>query len=144
MIDAAERFGALPFAGVRWILSSGAKWKAGSTVRLRRQFPASRFAEFYGSSELSFATVTKDNENAPEDSVGRAFANVTISIRDHLGRKLGPGRPAWYSSRVRFSSRNMHAGIPACCCVTETRYRSATSVFSMSAAFYGLSAAPAV
>jgi len=91
MIDAAERSGALPFAGVRWILSSGAKWKAGSTVRLRRQFPASRFAEFYGSSELSFATVTKDDENAPEDSVGRAFANVTISIRDHLGRKLGPG-----------------------------------------------------
>jgi long-chain acyl-CoA synthetase len=91
MIDAAERSGAPPFAGVRWIFSSGAKWKASSTVRLRRQFPASRFAEFYGSSELSFVTVTKDDENAPEDSVGRAFASVTISIRDHFGRKLEPG-----------------------------------------------------
>jgi long-chain acyl-CoA synthetase len=91
MIDATARSGAPPFAGVRWVLSSGAKWKAGSTARLRRQFPAARFAEFYGSSELSFVTVTKDDENVPEDSVGRAFANVTISIRDHLGRKLGPG-----------------------------------------------------
>jgi long-chain acyl-CoA synthetase len=91
MIDAAERAEAPPFPDVRWILSSGAKWRAAAMARLRRQFPASHFAEFYGASELSFMTVAKDDEDVPVDSVGRAFADVAITIRDHLGRELAPG-----------------------------------------------------
>jgi long-chain acyl-CoA synthetase len=76
---------------MRWILSSGAKWQGRAADDLRNQFPAARFAEFYGASELSFITVAKDDENVPPDSVGRAFAGVDLSIRDHRGRRLPPG-----------------------------------------------------
>jgi long-chain acyl-CoA synthetase len=71
MIEAAMREGVPPFASVRWMLSSGAKWQGRAIAELRRQFPAARFAEFYGASELSFVTVAKDDEDAPPDSVGR-------------------------------------------------------------------------
>lgn len=91
MVDAAERIHASPFETVRWVLSSGAKWKTGLAERLRRQFPSARFAEFYGASELSFTTVAKDDEDVPPESVGRAFADVVITIRDHRGDLLAPG-----------------------------------------------------
>jgi long-chain acyl-CoA synthetase len=74
------------------VLSSGAKWFADALPDLRRLFPASRFAEFYGASELSFVTVAKDDEAVPPDSVGRAFPGVSVSIRDRAGRRLPPGR----------------------------------------------------
>ena len=91
MIEAAVREGVPPFAAVRWILSSGAKWQGRAMAELRRQFPAARFAEFYGASELSFTTVAKDDEDVPPDSVGRPFAGVSLTIHDHLGRCLPPG-----------------------------------------------------
>jgi len=91
MIEAAAREGEPPFATTRWILSSGAKWQGRATAQLHRQFPLARFAEFYGASELSFITVAKNDENVPADSVGRAFAGVDLTIRDHLGRCLPPG-----------------------------------------------------
>jgi len=91
MIEAAIRDGASPFATMRWILSSGAKWQGRTMAELRRQFPTARFAEFYGASELSFITVAKDDEDVPSDSVGRPFADVSLTIRDHRGRCLPPG-----------------------------------------------------
>lgn len=91
MIEAAMRDGLPPFASVRWMLSSGAKWQARARVELRQQFPTARFAEFYGASELSFVTVAKDDEDFPSDSVGRPFADVSLTIRDHLGQCLPPG-----------------------------------------------------
>lgn len=91
MIEAAIRDGLQPFLNVRWMLSSGAKWQGRALAELRRQFPAARFAEFYGASELSFVTVAKDDEDVPPDSVGRPFADVSLSIRDHLGQCLPPG-----------------------------------------------------
>jgi long-chain acyl-CoA synthetase len=91
MIENAARDKEPPVATMRWILSSGAKWHGRATTELRRQFPVARFAEFYGASELSFTTVAKDDEDVPSDSVGRAFAGVDLTIRDHLGRRLPPG-----------------------------------------------------
>lgn len=91
-IDAAERGSEGPFGNVRWVLSSGAKWPTGATPRLRRLFPAARFAEFYGASELSFVTVAKDGEDVPAGSVGRAFDGVVLTVRDREGRPLPPGR----------------------------------------------------
>jgi long-chain acyl-CoA synthetase len=91
VIEAAVREVVPPFAATRWILSSGAKWQGRTMAELRRQFPAARFAEFYGASELSFVTVAKDDENVPSDSVGRPFADVSLTIRDHLGRCLPAG-----------------------------------------------------
>jgi long-chain acyl-CoA synthetase len=91
VIEAAVHEGVAPFAGVRWVLSSGAKWQGRTLVDLRRRFPAARFAEFYGASELSFVTVARDDEDVPPDSVGRPFAGVALSIRDHRGQSLPPG-----------------------------------------------------
>lgn len=91
MVEAAVREDTAPFASMRWILSSGAKWQGRAADDLRASFPNARFAEFYGASELSFITVAKDDEDVPPDSVGRAFAGVDLSIRDHRGQRLPPG-----------------------------------------------------
>ncbi len=91
IIEAAAVENPPPFASMRWILSSGAKWPGRAMDDLRKHFPGARFAEFYGASELSFVTVAKDDEDVPPDSVGRAFSGVDLSIRDHLGRRLPPG-----------------------------------------------------
>lgn len=91
MIEAAVRDGLPPFVSVRWTLSSGAKWQGRALAELQQQFPSARFAEFYGASELSFVTVAKDDEDVPPDSVGRPFADVSLTIRDHLGRRLPSG-----------------------------------------------------
>lgn len=84
--------GGEPLPDLRWVLSSGAKWFANASGDLARLAPRARFAEFYGASELSFVAVRKSQEACPEDSVGRAFANVKISIRDDRGKNLPPGR----------------------------------------------------
>lgn len=91
IVEAAPREKGAPFASMRWILSSGAKWQGRAREDLRAHFPAARFAEFYGASELSFITVAKDDEDVPPDSVGRAFSGVDLSIRDHRGHRLPPG-----------------------------------------------------
>ncbi|MGB3273210.1 MAG: AMP-binding protein, partial [Xanthobacteraceae bacterium] len=90
IVEAAARQRA-PFPVLRWVLSSGAKWQGRASADLRRLFPAARFAEFYGASELSFTTVARDDEEVPAGSVGRAFAGVELTIRDHRGRVLPPG-----------------------------------------------------
>jgi long-chain acyl-CoA synthetase len=87
-----DRSNAVALTSVRWVLSSGAKWFADALPDLRRLFPAARFAEFYGASELSFVSVAKDGERVPPGSVGRAFPGVAISIRDRAGRRLPTGR----------------------------------------------------
>lgn len=79
-----------PLPHLRWVLSSGAKWFASASQDLRRLAPNARFAEFYGASELSFVAVRKCDEACPESSVGRAFANVTITIRRDDGGVAQP------------------------------------------------------
>src|SRR5260370_19436130 len=74
-----------------WMLSSGAKWQGRAIAELRQQLSAARFAEFYGASELNFVTMAKDDEDAPSDSVGRPFADVSLTIRGHLRRYLPSG-----------------------------------------------------
>ncbi len=76
---------------VRMVLSSGAKWSAAERPRLRQAFPNAAFHEFYGSSELSFVTVAKEDEAPPPGSVGRAFPGVSITIRDRDGAPLPVG-----------------------------------------------------
>jgi long-chain acyl-CoA synthetase len=91
LIETAVHDAMPPVAGVRWILSSGAKWRGRALADMRHQFPAASFAEFYGASELSFVTVAKADEDVPSDSVGRPFDGVELMIRDHLGRCLARG-----------------------------------------------------
>ncbi|GEM_PF-12605 len=79
------------FTSVRLVLSSGAKCPDPLRKELRRTFPEATFAEFYGSSELSYITVAKENEDPPEGSVGRAFGQVKIDILDMAGQKVQAG-----------------------------------------------------
>jgi long-chain acyl-CoA synthetase len=79
-----------PLPHLRWVLSSGAKWFASASEDLRRLAPGARFAEFYGASELSFVAVRKCEEDCPESSVGRAFSDVTITIRKDDGAVAPP------------------------------------------------------
>lgn len=91
MIDAAEAENKI-YPSVRLILSSGAKWPAKQTKRLKKVFPNAVFAECYGSSETSFITLARHDKRVPKDSVGRAFPGVTVTIRDESGKELKPGK----------------------------------------------------
>lgn len=91
---------------LRWALSSGAKWFAGSATEIRKIAPSARFAEFYGASELSFVAVRKADEGCPDASVGRPFSGVAITIRNEDGARLGPGE----IGRVFVSSPYLFSG----------------------------------
>lgn len=70
-------------------ISTGAKWLPRVKEKMRQQFPKAQFIEFYGSSELSYVTVLKnDEQNDYADSVGRVFHNVEVSIRNEEGHEV--------------------------------------------------------
>jgi long-chain acyl-CoA synthetase len=77
---------------LRWAFSSGAKWFADASKDLARLAPNAHLVEFYGASELSFVAVRKPGEGCPEDSVGRPFSGVRLTIRDGEGAALPAGR----------------------------------------------------
>jgi long-chain acyl-CoA synthetase len=85
-----ESLNADKIESVRLILSSGAKWY-GSERRLLELFPCAQFAEFYGTSELSFVSVRKPDDGAPLHSVGRAFFGVKVTVQNESGVILPPG-----------------------------------------------------
>ena len=73
-------------------ISTGAKWLPRVKEKMRLQFPNAQFIEFYGSSELSYVTVLKNNEQEDyADSVGRPFHNVEVSIRNEQGQQVAVG-----------------------------------------------------
>ncbi|QGQ47663.1 AMP-binding protein [Metabacillus sediminilitoris] len=73
-------------------ISTGAKWLPSVKSKMRQQFPNATFYEFYGSSELSYVSVLKNDEQVSyADSVGRVFHNVEISIRNEKGREVKVG-----------------------------------------------------
>ncbi|MGE8080130.1 AMP-binding protein [Peribacillus loiseleuriae] len=70
-------------------ISTGAKWLPRVKEQMRLHFPNADFYEFYGSSELSYMTVLKNEEQIKQaDSVGRVFHNVEISIRNENGHEV--------------------------------------------------------
>lgn len=73
---------------LRRVIVSGSKWADDDRTATRRLFPGAKLAEFYGASELSFVSVSKEEDNVPAGSVGRAFPGVDISIMDDNGRVL--------------------------------------------------------
>ncbi|RYM04722.1 acyl-CoA synthetase [Sporolactobacillus sp. THM7-7] len=73
-------------------LSSGAKCAVSTKRKMAAQFPNSRMDEFYGASELSFVSLCREEEDAPADSVGRPFFNVSVAIRTEDGSLAGPGK----------------------------------------------------
>ncbi|WP_338473070.1 AMP-binding protein [Niallia sp. XMNu-256] len=74
------------------ILSTGAKWLPSTKQEMRKRFPNASFYEFYGSSELSYVTLLKNEEQHKfANSVGRAFHNVELSIRNQHGQEVEVG-----------------------------------------------------
>ena len=87
------------------ILSTGAKWLPNTKEEMRKQFPNASFYEFYGSSELSYVTVLKNDEQREfPDSVGRAFHNVELSIRNQEGQEVSVGEEGilYVKSKMHF------------------------------------------
>ena len=74
------------------IISTGAKWLPKTKKEMLKRFPNAFLYEFYGSSELSYVTVLKNEEQQEyADSVGRAFHNVELSIRNQKGHEVEVG-----------------------------------------------------
>ncbi|MFC3039799.1 AMP-binding protein [Virgibacillus xinjiangensis] len=83
-------------------ISTGAKWLPSLKQEMRRRFPYASFYEFYGSSELSYITYLKDEEQAEHgDSVGRPFHNVEVTIRREDGEEAEPGEEGVLYARSR-------------------------------------------
>lgn len=85
------RQGADYFQCVRRVFSSGAKWPENWLAKFNRAFPNAELCEFYGASELSFISIARSSEAIPDNSVGRAFHGVDISIRTESGDVLPAG-----------------------------------------------------
>jgi len=92
LLDRSESLPAVSCDTVRLILSTGAKWPQEENGRLTRVFPLAEFCEFYGCSELGYLTLAKASEKIPARSVGRAFPDVVLTIRNRQGDVLAPGQ----------------------------------------------------
>lgn len=105
LLDWANSRIEIPEHKLRWLISSGSKWNEFEIGRLKTIFPIVQFAEFYGASETSFVSVAKDGEDVPTGSVGRAFQDVEIIIRDN-DHRVKPAREIgqiWVRSPMLFS-----------------------------------------
>ncbi len=81
LLDAAKHLD-ITLRGIRLLLSSGAKLPKALRLPLKEVFTNAALAEFYGSSELSYISVAKEEENTPDCSVGRVFRGVDVKILD--------------------------------------------------------------
>lgn len=77
---------------LRLCLVSGSAWGAGEKAALRASLPATRLAEFFGASEMSFITLNADPHPAPPGSVGRPFPGVELAILDDAGASVATGQ----------------------------------------------------
>ncbi|MDA1475996.1 AMP-binding protein [Bacillus changyiensis] len=74
------------------VISSGANWSKHAKEKLRKKYPSLSLYHFYGTSELSFISVStpQDDEKKP-DSVGLPFHHVEVDIRTSSGKSAKPG-----------------------------------------------------
>jgi acyl-CoA synthetase (AMP-forming)/AMP-acid ligase II len=81
----------ITYSSVKQIVSGGAKLLPVVRDRARRAFPEADIIEYYGASELSFVTVSKETEACPVESVGRVFIGAKLEVRDVTGNILDTG-----------------------------------------------------
>ena len=73
-------------------ISTGAKLLPSVKHNFRERFPNAVIHEFYGTSELSYISVLKDEDDEIYDSsVGRPFHNVEVFIQKEDGNEAKPG-----------------------------------------------------
>lgn len=73
---------ASPRFGPKRLYVSGAKLSSEHSAALLAAWPDTETIEFYGASELSFVSWRRTADGAPDQSVGRPFAGVTVAIHD--------------------------------------------------------------
>ena len=86
LIRAFEIHQIKPIPTLRLIIVGGAKLSATQTKKLPKLFPEAEIAEFYGTAETSFITVT--SPSTPQGSVGKVYEGVTIRISNDSGEVL--------------------------------------------------------
>lgn len=94
----------LGLPALRRVFVGGSKLDPALRARLSGLAPAAQVSEFYGAAESSFITMADAGDDPA--SVGRAYAGVSISIRDAAGRALPEGQAGavWVSSPYLFLS----------------------------------------
>jgi len=105
LIDLLAAGNTSPMASVRSIVSAGDKLTAPIRSTAAVAFPKADIIEYYGASELSFVTIAKTSEQAPNSSVGRAFLGVGLEIRDGGGAPVAEGvtGTVWVKSDMLFT-----------------------------------------
>lgn len=91
LVGMLEAAGSRSLPQVSRVISSGAKLSPAIHDRLAAVFPNAAVLEYYGASELSFVSLRSSREGAPEDSVGRPFHGVELSLRDGNGEAVPQG-----------------------------------------------------
>jgi len=85
---------------VRHILVGGGQLSQGVRDKAAQVFPNSTLTHFYGAAETSF--IAWSDDTTPPGSVGRAYPNVVISIRDQAGSEKSKSGEIWVKSPYLF------------------------------------------
>ncbi|MDT8327161.1 MAG: AMP-binding protein [Roseovarius sp.] len=89
-----------PNASVRHILVGGGQLSNRVRRAAAKTFPNARLIHFYGAAETSF--IAWSNAFTPRESVGTAYPDVTISIRDETGQETDQIGEIWVKSPYLF------------------------------------------
>ncbi|MNW32532.1 putative acyl--CoA ligase YhfT [compost metagenome] len=76
---------------IQALISSGGKWSEASKQKCREVFVGSKLYEFYGSSEASYISYVDVTTATRNDSLGKPFTGVEISIRDEHFQEVRTG-----------------------------------------------------
>jgi len=89
---------------VKAVLVGGGMMDATNMRHTQTLFPNAQITEFYGAAETSFITLT--DATTPQGSVGRAFPDVHISIRNGAGASCQTGEigQVWVQTPLAFKS----------------------------------------
>ncbi len=84
------------------VLIGGGMMDTANYAHAKSLFPNANIIEFYGAAETSFITISDDQ--TPKGSVGRAFENVTIDIRNTDGSPTQTGTigEVWVKTPLAF------------------------------------------
>ncbi|MGY9010616.1 MAG: AMP-binding protein [Rhodobacterales bacterium] len=93
-----------PLPGLRQVIIGGAALDAITQQAARTLCPNANIVAFYGAAETSFISLT--DGNTPDGSVGRAYPNVEISVRDATGLPVSSGATGelWVHSPYLFDA----------------------------------------
>ena len=95
-----------PIETLRWLISSGAKWRERDRADLQTLFPNAGALEFYGTSETSFISFRHADAGGEDKSVGKPFGGVQLCVRraDGSRAEFGEAGVICVKSEMMFDS----------------------------------------